>query len=318
MDISVVIPLFNKKPHVADTIRSVLEQTLSPREVIVVDDGSTDGGLDVVRAFTDPRIVVLERSPPGPGGYAARNLGIERACGEWIAFLDADDCWQPGHLADMAAACAPHGDAVGGVFSRYVIRGGDGDRLNRAAADLTQGGPIDLDGLLRAWLRTGRCPIWTGACAFRRSVLLEAGLFPAGRTRRGGDKDLWLRAAAIAPLAHVGKANAVFQQDTVNRVSTSTAHTELPFITHTIRAMLPTVPPATRGLLRRLSNQEILIYARYAAQAGGVVDARFLRALFLPGGLPHAVGILALRIGRPILRRVHRLLRPAAPVHRTA
>ncbi|WP_347302934.1 glycosyltransferase family A protein [Croceibacterium sp. TMG7-5b_MA50] len=318
MDISVVIPLFNKKPHVQEAIHSVLNQTLPPREVIVVDDGSTDGGLDIVRAFADPRIIVLQRSPPGPGGYAARNLGIETANGEWIAFLDADDCWKPRHLADMAAACAPHGEDVGGVFSRYVISGGDGDRLNRAAPDLQHGGKVDLDGLLRAWLRTRRCPIWTGASAFRRDVLLKAGLFPAGRARRGGDKDLWLRAAAIAPLAHVSNANAVFRQDTVNRVSTGTGHTDLPIVVQTIRAMMPVMPAVTRQLLRRLSNQEILIYARYASQAGRAVDTSFFRALSYPEGLPHALGIMALRIGRPILGRVHRLLRPAAPVHRTA
>lgn len=317
MDISVVIPLFNKKPHITEAICSVLDQTSPPREIIVVDDGSTDGGLDAVLAFKDPRLVVLQRSPPGAGGYAARNLGIETARGEWIAFLDADDCWRPGHLADMAEACAMCNDEVGGVFSRYVISGRDGDKLNRAAAELEHGKKINLEGLLRAWLRTGRCPVWTGACAFRRSVLLEAGLFPAGRARRGGDKDLWLRAAALAPLAYVANANALFRQDTINRVSTGTGHTDLPIITQTIKAMLAASPPLTQGLLRRLSNQEILIYARYVSQAGKAVNATFIRALFLPEGLPHVLGILALRMSRPVLKRVHRLIRPTAPVHRT-
>lgn len=310
MDFSVVIPLFNKGPHVAAAIGSALEQALSPREVIVVDDGSTDGGPEIVRGMADPRIKLLFRSPPGPGGYAARNHGIEHATGEWIAFLDADDLWLPMHLSDMADAVSACSEPVGGVFTRYEIKQAARDRLGPAATDILMPGlALDLRTVLRAWLKTGRCPIWTSACAFRRELLIDAGLFPAGRTRRGGDKDLWLRAAARARSAFAPRVSAEFHQDTVNRVSTSTAHTELPIIVETISSLLSAASPAERKLLRALSNLEVALYARYAAGRGARVDSRFLRALYLPEGLPEAATISALSFAGPLIGRVRSRVR---------
>lgn len=302
MDFSVVIPLFNKGPHVAAAVRSVLTQTLAPREVLVVDDGSADDGPEQVRAIDDARVKLLFRSPPGPGGYAARNHGVRHAQGEWIAFLDADDLWLPYHLADMAEAVAACTEPVGCVFTRYEVKEAGRDRLNLIADDiLTPRRALDLESILRAWLSAQRCPIWTGACAFRRDVLVDAGLFPNGRARRGGDKDLWLRATARAKSAFAPRVSAEFHQDTVNRVTTSTAHTELPVIAGTVRELLPAASLAERKLLRALSNQEVALYARYAAGAGSRVDGRFLRALHLPEGLREAAAITALSLTGPLI-----------------
>jgi glycosyltransferase involved in cell wall biosynthesis len=296
MDVSVVIPLYNKAPHVAAAIQSALGQTLSPREVIVIDDGSTDGGLDIARAVVDPRVTVLTRSPPGPGGYAARNLGIERASAEWIAFLDADDLWRPHHLADMAAAVGACAEPVGCVFTRFEVKEPGRDRpYPMAERFLPSGRALDLSAILRAWLATRRCPLWTGASAFRRELLREVGLFPAGRARRGGDKDLWLRSVARAKSAYAPVISAEFHLDAVNRVSSSTAHLDPPVLLGTIDALLPRATPAERRLLRALANQEIALYARHAAGAGAPVPLGFLKRVTLPGGARAAVEILAYR-----------------------
>src|SRR5690554_2524745 len=98
---SVVIPVYNKEPHIARSINSVLNQSFQDVELIIVCDPSTDNSNAEVAKFTDPRIRVFHRDEPGPGGYAARNLGIKEAKAEWIAFLDADDEWYLDHLAEM-------------------------------------------------------------------------------------------------------------------------------------------------------------------------------------------------------------------------
>jgi len=93
--ISVIIPCYNNKPYLRECLDSVLNQTFSDYEVIVVDDGSTDGTGEIIQSYL-PRVRYLRQSNQGPA--AARNAGIEAASGEYIAFQDADDLWYPEKL----------------------------------------------------------------------------------------------------------------------------------------------------------------------------------------------------------------------------
>ncbi|EMY76643.1 glycosyltransferase-like protein, family 2 [Leptospira weilii serovar Ranarum str. ICFT] len=104
--ISVVIPTFNRENKVLKAISSVLKQTLPPQEIIVVDDGSTDATISKIRetffdSFDDIQILTLEHK----GVSHARNRGVERAAGDWIAFLDSDDEWLPEKLERQWKVC---------------------------------------------------------------------------------------------------------------------------------------------------------------------------------------------------------------------
>ncbi len=297
---SVVIPLFNKAPHIERAIASALAQTLPPHEIIVVDDGSTDGSLEIVRAMKDARITVLTRSPPGPGGYAARNLGVEKATGDWVAFLDADDLWYPDHLINLSNAIKTCKQPVGCAFSRFMVREEGKDREYPIAKGILKPNAAnDIQTVVKAWMATRRCPLWTGAVAFRRDLLIEAGLFPAGRARRGGDKDLWLRCLALSPAAFAPQISAEFHQDTVNRVTVTTSHADIPIICWSIAGLMKRVDPRTQGTLKALSNQEIALYVRYAAKFRTPIDLRFARALYLPQGIRVLANVIAyMSIGR--------------------
>ena len=107
--LSVVIPLFNKRSTIQRALDSVLSQTVAPTEIIVVNDGSTDGSGEVARAM-GPRVRVIDQSNRGVS--AARNTGIEAASGPLIAFLDADDWWQPGFLARIGEMVDRYPDSV--------------------------------------------------------------------------------------------------------------------------------------------------------------------------------------------------------------
>ena len=96
---SVVIPVFNKEEHINRCLESVFAQTFQDYEVVIVCDPSTDNSNAKVSQFRGEQVRIFHRDEPGPGGYAARNLGIEQASGQWIAFLDADDEWLPDYLA---------------------------------------------------------------------------------------------------------------------------------------------------------------------------------------------------------------------------
>lgn len=93
---SIVIPLYNKEQSVTNTLQSVLNQTFTEFEVVIVNDGSTDNSVEKVEAFNDPRIRLIHQANAGVS--AARNKGIEEANYEWIAFLDADDLWMEDKL----------------------------------------------------------------------------------------------------------------------------------------------------------------------------------------------------------------------------
>jgi len=95
--VSVVVPTYNRADVLSRAIDSVLAQTVTDVELIVVDDGSTDDTQDRLRSYDDPRLTVL-RHPENRGGSAARNTGIEAATGEYVAFLDSDDTWRPRKL----------------------------------------------------------------------------------------------------------------------------------------------------------------------------------------------------------------------------
>jgi glycosyltransferase involved in cell wall biosynthesis len=116
--ISVIIPVYNGERYLAAAVNSVLEQTLPAREVIVVDDGSSDASLAVATTFgTQVQCI----SQPNSGAAAARNRGADAAKGEWLAFLDADDLWTPRKLeSQIAAAEADPGlDMIFGLVRQF-------------------------------------------------------------------------------------------------------------------------------------------------------------------------------------------------------
>ena len=205
--ISVVIPLYNKCGSVASTIESVLKQTFSSFEVIVVDDGSTDGGEAIVNNYTDHRIRLI--SKPNGGVSSARNEGIRAAKYDYVAFLDADDLWEPEYLAEVNRMITDFPDA--GIFgtSYSIIKMGHVVEGQHAVQD-------DFYGILdnSDW-RYGYL-LWTSAVCCRKSALIEAGLFDE-RIAYGEDSDVWWRMMLKFPMAFSGKSLAAYRQDAENR-----------------------------------------------------------------------------------------------------
>lgn len=312
---SVVMPLYNKRPHVEAAVRSVLAQTVAPLELIVVDDGSTDGGRERVEEMADPAIRLLVRGTPGPGGYAARNLGIAEAAGSWIAFLDADDIWLPDHLEVLTAAIA-RAPSAGVAATRFDHVFDTHRAAQRVAERLREEGEADFRHFLTAWLEVRECPMWTGAIAVRRDVLIRAGLFPEGRAPRGGDKDLWLRCMRHATLAYSPKVTAEFNRDSTNKVSKSTSTLAPPCLVQTARRMLDGAAADERKLLRRLINQEIGYYVRYSMKSPGRIGIG-VRDVALPEGI-RTLALLALaRWMPPALRQTGYRLFERRRLHRT-
>jgi len=195
--ISVIIPLYNKRETVERALRSVLAQTIQEFEVVVVNDGSTDGGADVVRSINDPRIRLIEQ--PNAGVSAARNRGIAESKHDLIAFLDADDEWLPEFLQTIVELHARYPRC--GVFATgYYLQATTGERWGRILRGIPSGTQQFVIGDYFAIAAQSDPPIWSSAVAVKRNELIAVGGFPQG-VASGEDLLTWARLAVSTPIA---------------------------------------------------------------------------------------------------------------------
>jgi glycosyltransferase involved in cell wall biosynthesis len=192
--ISVVIPLYNKALYIERAIQSVLTQTVPPQEIIVVDDGSTDGGGEIVASFQNPRIRFIRQKNQGVS--AARNRGIQDARGDLIAFLDADDAWKPRFLEAIIGLSKEFPQA-GLYATAYEIISPYGithyPEFKILPADVKQG-------LINYFKAARLYPINSSTAVIPKKVLKEIGGFQEGETWTE-DLDVWLRIALRYPVA---------------------------------------------------------------------------------------------------------------------
>lgn len=116
--ISVIIPLYNKEKYVAETIKSVLNQTYTNFELIIINDGSTDNSLKVVEKFKDKRIRIFTKKNVGQSN--TRNYGIKKSKGKCFAFIDADDMWYEDHLTNLYNVFLQNNNDTNIVCDKYT------------------------------------------------------------------------------------------------------------------------------------------------------------------------------------------------------
>ena len=317
VEFTVVIPVYNKEPHVARAMTSVLAQTHPASEILVIDDASTDRSIEIINSIVGDRVKLLTRDTPGPGGYSARNLGIKEATSAWVAFLDADDAWKPDHLATLGAALDQASDAVGCVFGGNVVSSGGSDDAMSASVtrmpvrETTQ---LDFDDFLRLWLDFQRSPIHTSGVAIKRSVLLDVGGFPEGRCERGGDKDLWLRVCASTEAIAIAKVTSIYYRDSINMVTRQISQNRAHCMCYSLEKLQAESSADRRRLLQRLYNYEIFRYAVLSWRKGNLDRSQFRQyyAMRDPIGFLMLQGMKVIperrfRVFRPLLRRIRGL-----------
>jgi len=214
-DVSVVIPAYNGASTLHNAVRSALDQTLPPGQVIVVDDGSTDHTPDVARSFGSSVLCLRQARA---GASAARNAGIRAARHTWVALLDADDRWHPGKLEAQAAAVRTRPDAQWVFCDAYIV-----DEAGNFICEWSFPREIETAQQLleNAFLYNPVAGSASGV-VIRRDCLLETGLFDT-ELAAVEDLDMWMRVASRYPFAH---APGAFVDITRSRGSVST-HVEL-------------------------------------------------------------------------------------------
>ncbi|MDP1902573.1 MAG: glycosyltransferase [Rubrivivax sp.] len=221
--VSIVMPCHNARDHLPRSVGSVLAQSFQDWELIAVDDGSVDDTRAWLDAQDDARIQV--HGQPNRGVSAARNAGLERACGDYVAFLDADDTWESDFLTEMFAALAGHPDAALAYcgWQNIGLPGGLGDPYI----------PHDYETPDKevALFTSCRWPIH--AALARRQAVKAAGGFDTG-LKNAEDYLLWLRVASHAPIVQVPKVMAYYHFHGNSQASAQAAQAAL----HHLKAQL--------------------------------------------------------------------------------
>lgn len=203
--ISVIIPLYNKASEIERTLRSVARQSVQPLEIIVVDDGSTDGSAEVVEAMALPLVRLVRQQNMGVS--AARNRAMQMAQGEWVALLDGDDSWQVEYLENVERMieCYP---AVGAIGTAFWVD--DGKKM-------VEGDTPDKEGVVDFFAESmSRYVLIPSATVVRRDLALAMGGFPEGM-RMAEDQYLWTKIARTAQVAFSPRRLVVYSRAAENR-----------------------------------------------------------------------------------------------------
>ena len=209
--VSVIVPTYNCGPFVAEALDSILSQDWQPLEVIAVDDGSTDDTLEVLRRYGD-RIRLLQQPNGGPA--AARNLAVRESRGEYLAFLDADDLWLPGHLRVLVSYLQAHPQTHVAYGEWLVWRADPGGSYPPLVIPLLVDAPA-LDPANSGWVYPALLVdsiIHIIAAVIRRSVYDDVGGFDQ-TLRTGSDWDFWIRVGRSFPVVKLRRPVAAYRQN---------------------------------------------------------------------------------------------------------
>ena len=317
--ISVIITLYNKTAYIERALRSVLNQTYQDFEIVVVDDGSTDGGGDIVSRLPDPRIRLVRQRNAGAG--TARNRGIRESRGEWIAMLDGDDEWRPGFLRAVAELFMKFPQAgICATGYRTVFK-------RSLSVDTTLSHQQDPRLIVRDYFVKARVAsiVCASSQAIPRRVYDEVGTFVEGEPM-GEDLDMWGRIALKYPVAYDCRVLSVCHAEAAERSSSrfTKEPTFPPFVRSAqlaIRAgqIDKKILPALQGYLNRV----LMDYLARVIGSGDRVELRRTlqdeffptRSLHKPPGILRRAslllpGPLASFVQRALSSRVGYLLRP--------
>ena len=206
---SVIIPLYNKAQSITATLNSVLNQTFQDFEIVLVNDGSTDDSLTVAKQIHDSRIRFIDKENSGVS--SARNIGVNKAKNEWIAFLDGDDLWTKDHLSSVINAMNKFPDSS--VFcTGFSVLNNKEEKVKDVFFENT----IILENYFETVNKQKKYIIHTSAIVALKQRLVEVGLFNENLTH-GEDLDLWERLSRKENLVMVDSISTLYRLGAENR-----------------------------------------------------------------------------------------------------
>jgi glycosyltransferase involved in cell wall biosynthesis len=208
---SIIIPVYNKEKFVAKTIESILSQTFTDYEIIIVNDGSTDQSEAKISVFKDNRIKYYSKKNEGVA--LARNFGIEKATADYICFLDADDYWHPTFLETMQRYSSELPEQK--VFAA-AIEIETKNKTIPARYSIPSTSDFEIVNFFDASQK--ECALWTSSVCIHKSVFEKVGDFDT-KIKHGEDTELWIRIGLQFPIVFIRKilARYVYDEKSISR-----------------------------------------------------------------------------------------------------
>lgn len=211
MKFSVIIPLYNKAPYIAKAINSVLAQTFTDYELVIMDDGSKDDSFEVAKKAIEGNDCCRLYRQENAGVSMARNNAVALSKADYLCFLDADDWWAPAFLEEMLRLIDEYPDA--GIYgTNYTIVNETKRKTHVANIGVDKDFEKGYINYCRVYAKTLIMPLWTGAVCMPRRVFEEFGGFPKG-IKLGEDFLLWIRVALKYKVAFLNKPLSYYNQD---------------------------------------------------------------------------------------------------------
>ena len=285
--VSVVMPAYNQGAFIGEAIRSVLKQTFEDFDLHVIDDGSTDDTPEIVKGFDDERLRYFRQENGGLS--AARNAGIARSKGEFIAFLDSDDVWLPDKLARQVRAMRANPNC--GLVACNFRHVGDHSFVDKAFLRSNVPTGKVFEKLLHAGF------ILPSMAMARRSAFEKVGLFDVD-LRRCEDYDLWLRITHDFEFEHVEQVGGLYR---VHAASMTKGADPFEWLVPAIRVVEKICE--THRLPRKLADSALAVhYARLAFHCMRAGDAKaFREAARRSAGRRMTVPLAGILLGRALL-----------------
>jgi glycosyltransferase involved in cell wall biosynthesis len=310
MRFTVIIPLYNKRAFVVQAVQSVLAQEYIDFELLVVDDGSTDGSAELIEEqVNDPRLRIIRQDNLGGSGGQARNTGMTDAQGEWFAFLDADDMWLSNHLTELAA------------IAEHV---GQPALISTTPQELSEGTVVKPDLRAKSTIHSGNYFVSAGgqiglnntsSTAIHRDIFERIGGFI--NVRSGEDLEYWARAALQFPYVSSNRETSVYYRGTMGtmeQLEVQSKGKQQP-----VPVKLQDVSPSLAMLCEKAANDpalferdDIRFYVNGRLRAGMRINirqsnpqnARLLRRFMIGSVMDHQTRVLsvAARLPRSVLR----------------
>lgn len=210
---SVIIPLYNKEDHIESTIKSILNQAFKDFEVIIINDGSTDESVKKIEPIIDSRFKIINQANKGVSH--ARNVGIDKSKGHYIALLDADDFWYENHLLDLEKLIKKFPEA--GLFCNNYEISYNNKLIKPAAFNFKYS---NYPTIIKDYFKSSiiNSIAWTSSVAFTKESFVRIGKFNL-KLRTGQDIDLWIRYALRYTIVFSPKISMRYHNFDVNSLS---------------------------------------------------------------------------------------------------